>query len=390
MIVDTDTHAFPLEIFDQDFQPRNLVDRIHSVLENQFDIDGYWKKIYDSIKDSSWPECGTIADFAKLPKRIRYELKHKHDLGALAHISDDLQMVHVDHMDFATPSLDTQIKSAKLFCKVDRQVINCTPRPFRMLYSTETSLAVKIMQTWNSGMSRICANRNDLDFTLWLAIQDFDASIKELQDYADRDFFGVWLDERQPWAWQQDKMSLFEICNTHRIPLYFHTVGLDDAPISWVWDYSHPRYRAQYKKWPGPKFFYNGDRWQANIASLITEGILDRFPDLRIVITEHGLNWIKPMQEFMLSQGWPDPMPYFKNNFWFTVEIEEENFIANANHLGWDRLLFATDYPHNDPGGMHRYKDVDLLQDCLPLNIISQQQYDLITHQNYQLLKSRR
>jgi hypothetical protein len=108
------------------------------------------------------------------------------------------------------------------------------------------------------------------------------------------------------------------------------------------------------------------------------------------VITEHGLNWIKPMQEFMLSQGWADPVPYLQKNFWLTVEVEEENFIENANYLGWDRLLFATDYPHNDFGGMHRYKDVDLLQSCLPLNIISQQQYDLLTHQNYQLLKSRR
>ena len=390
MIVDTDTHAFPLEIFDQDFQPRNLVDRIQSVLDTQFDLDVLWKSIYDQIKDSSWPECGLIADFQKLPKIIRHELKHKHELGHLVHISDDLQSVHLDHMDFATPSLNNQINSSKLFCKVDRQVINCTPRPFRMLYTTETPLAINIMQAWNRGMSRICRDRNDLDFTLWLAMQDFDASMKELQDYVDRDFFGIWLDERQPWAWQQDKMPLFDICNQHRIPLYFHTVGLDDAPISWVWDYNHPRYRAQYKKWPGPKFFYNGDRWLANIASLITEGILDKFPDLRIVITEHGLNWIKPMQEFMLSQGWADPVPYLQKNFWLTVEVEEENFIENANYLGWDRLLFATDYPHNDPGGMHRYKDVDLLQSCLPLNIISQQQYDLLTHQNYQLLKSRR
>ena len=390
MIVDTDTHAIPMEIFGDNFEPNNLVVRLQGMLDNQINLDAHWQGIYNQIKAVDWPECGAIVDFVNLPKRIRHELKYEHTLNSLIYISDDLQSLHVDHSSLAFPDIATSIKSAKLFCKVDRQIINPPARLFKMVLATESDLAVKLMHTWNSGMSKLCKENPELDFTLWLAMQDFEASMQELQNYADQDFLGVWLDERQPWAWQQDKFEFFEFCNDHRIPIYFHLVGIDDAPLSWKWDYTHPRYLTQSKKWPGAVFIASGERWQANIASFITEGVLDQFPDLRIIITEHGLNWIKPMKDFMLSQGWTDPMPYFKRNFWFTVELEEQNFFANADRLGWDRLLFATDYPHNDAGGECRYSDVDLLQSWLASSKISQKQYDFITHQNYQLLKSRK
>jgi hypothetical protein len=31
--------------------------------------------------------------------------------------------------------------------------------------------------------------------------------------------------------------------------------------------------------------------------------------------------------------------------------------------LGASQFLFATDYPHDDPGGRMKYKDVELLRD---------------------------
>jgi predicted TIM-barrel fold metal-dependent hydrolase len=91
----------------------------------------------------------------------------------------------------------------------------------------------------------------------------------------------------------------------------------------------------------------------------------------------------------MIEQGWPDPLPNFKHNFWFTIEVEEENFIQNAQLVGWDRLLFATDYPHNDIGGLNQYCDVDMLTQLLKEKKLTQSNFDAVTYKNYELLKFR-
>jgi predicted TIM-barrel fold metal-dependent hydrolase len=52
---------------------------------------------------------------------------------------------------------------------------------------------------------------------------------------------------------------------------------------------------------------------------------------------------------------------YFRNNFFFTIETEEAGFPESIDFLGADRFLFATDYPHDDPGGAMKFRDVELL-----------------------------
>jgi hypothetical protein len=54
------------------------------------------------------------------------------------------------------------------------------------------------------------------------------------------------------------------------------------------------------------------------------------------------------------------PSQYFKNNFYWTIETEEPELAEAIRFLGADRFLFATDYPHDDPGGRMKYKDVEL------------------------------
>ena len=54
------------------------------------------------------------------------------------------------------------------------------------------------------------------------------------------------------------------------------------------------------------------------------------------------------------------PSHYFKTNLHFTIETEEPELAEAVRLLGASRFLFATDYPHNDPGGRMKYKDVEL------------------------------
>jgi predicted TIM-barrel fold metal-dependent hydrolase len=55
------------------------------------------------------------------------------------------------------------------------------------------------------------------------------------------------------------------------------------------------------------------------------------------------------------------PSYYFKNNFYWTIETEEPELVEAIDFLGADRFFFATDYPHDDPGGRMKFKDVELL-----------------------------
>jgi predicted TIM-barrel fold metal-dependent hydrolase len=73
------------------------------------------------------------------------------------------------------------------------------------------------------------------------------------------------------------------------------------------------------------------------------------------------------------------PSHYLKNNFYWTIETEEPELVEAINFLGADRFLFATDYPHDDPGGRMKFKDVELLA----VNAkISESDKDLIRFEN--------
>lgn len=389
MIVDTDTHNYSIEIF-EDFEVPNFYNIVKNTLDSTCDLDAAWQQIYNQVRDASWPDPGTVNDFAKLPEHIRHELKHQHQLG-LAWVSDDLLTLHVDHQDHSYPSLQCQARSGPAFCKTSRQVINPeTNRPM-LDYSFSAEVATKLMRHYNQKMSALCDNNSALDFTLWLAMQDIDACMQELNRYRDRDFFAVILDDRLPWAMIPSAFPVFEFCANHGIPVYFHA-NISAPPVDCLaWDFENPRYQACKKQWPF-QLIHTGEfeGWKVNAATLITEGMFERLPDLQVIFTEKGLHWVKGFREFMLSQNWPDPVPVFQKHFYFTAEPEEPGFIDKAAWIGWNRLLFATDYPHDDPGGKHRFKDVDLLQSWKEQGIITEHQYNLITHENYQKLKARK
>ena len=101
----------------------------------------------------------------------------------------------------------------------------------------------------------------------------------------------------------------------------------------------------------------------ATLTSLVTEGVPERFPNLKIVFIEGGFGWI-PATTWRMDQHFErfrsevphlkrKPSEYVREHFWFTTQpIDEPD---NARHLrsviewiGVDRLLFSSDYPHWD------------------------------------------
>jgi predicted TIM-barrel fold metal-dependent hydrolase len=127
---------------------------------------------------------------------------------------------------------------------------------------------------------------------------------------------------------------------------------------------------------------------QALTASLIFEGVFDRFPTLKIVLSELAWAWAVPYA-WRMDATWRvlknevahlerRPSEYFRNHFWFTTQPAEEpedprdvvglwEQFADAGFA--DKLMYASDYPHWDfdppsagiPGALPRETKARLL-----------------------------
>ena len=71
---------------------------------------------------------------------------------------------------------------------------------------------------------------------------------------------------------------------------------------------------------------------------------------------------LTPLAEYEVKNKQPVSY-YFRKNLFFTIETEEPELPDSIEMLGASQFLFATDYPHDDPGGRMKYKDVQLLRE---------------------------
>ncbi len=56
------------------------------------------------------------------------------------------------------------------------------------------------------------------------------------------------------------------------------------------------------------------------------------------------------------------PSEYLRRNVFFTIETEETGLAEAVEFLGAERFLYATDYPHDDPGGLMKWEDKSLFE----------------------------
>jgi predicted TIM-barrel fold metal-dependent hydrolase len=98
---------------------------------------------------------------------------------------------------------------------------------------------------------------------------------------------------------------------------------------------------------------------QRSMAVIIVSGVLERFPEMKLVCAEYGCGWVP----FWLSRldamqgsgssrrgGYSTPLSmsprdYYNRQVWITY-IEEELGVRYRDDIGIDRLLWSSDYPH--------------------------------------------
>ena len=101
----------------------------------------------------------------------------------------------------------------------------------------------------------------------------------------------------------------------------------------------------------------------ALVTSMIMEGLFERFPTLKIVLIESGFAWL-PALGWRLDKNWKRmreevphvkraPSEYMREHIWASTQPMEEpenpqHIVDIMNWIGWDRIMFASDYPHWD------------------------------------------
>jgi predicted TIM-barrel fold metal-dependent hydrolase len=99
------------------------------------------------------------------------------------------------------------------------------------------------------------------------------------------------------------------------------------------------------------------------LASLIVNGIPERFPGLDIIMMESGLGWIPYMKrrlDYYYSSRREDaphlrrpPSEYIEDNFYFTTQpiegADDPTYVQQiVEWIGTESVMFASDYPHSD------------------------------------------
>jgi predicted TIM-barrel fold metal-dependent hydrolase len=158
---------------------------------------------------------------------------------------------------------------------------------------------------------------------------------------------------------------IYEAACRANLPVGIHAFGNSGFPItSGGW----PSYYIE-------EMAGHAQSCQSQVTSLVLEGVFEAFPSLRVVFIESGFGWL-PALSWRLDAHWKKlrsenpalkrlPSEYIREHIWITTQPMEEperprHLLDIFEWIGWDRILYASDYPHWDfddpahvlPGGV--------------------------------------
>jgi len=360
MIIDCDTHFMPTDAFGHVDEPwRALVPRL------AFDESGF-------LSDIQFPgEPPRVPGATPLPAP-----------GSGAHYAGNTDM-DVRLRDYDKMGIDSQFILPQF--------------TGWWSYLIEPRLGNTLARSWNLSMLRLMGEHPSKVYGVALvALQDVPGAIREMEWAKENGLPAVVLDHTYPvkehpygttLGSHRELWPFFQRAEELDMPIFLHAV-----------QHGHRIVNIMIFQYDGLDIFAPREA-QMNLVSLITSGLLDDFPKLKIIHAEMGTKAIKSLAQRLdtvfknvtlsyeddegatagskrrLSPKAPQLVPaevaneknklspshYFRNNFYWTIETEEPEFAEAVEFLGADHFLFATDYPHDDPGGRMKFKDVELL-----------------------------
>lgn len=286
-------------------------------------------------------------------------------------------------------------------------------------YMIEPELASAIARSYNLSNLRMMERHDCLVGVAIVQLQDVPAAIREMEWAQKEGFCAVVLDKVFPvqdhpygesLGSHKELWPFFARAEEMEMPIFLHNIQHGHR-IS-----NLPNFQKD------GLYLFAPQEGQVSLVSLVTSGLLDDFPGLQFIFTEAGTGFIRPLverldaafagppvdydgdadadvmrgvkaklrrhrafygPEVFLEKNKQPASHYFRNNFYFTIETEEAALPDAIDFLGAERFLFATDYPHDDPGGSMKFRDVQLL--AVNKNL-SEDTKELIRHGNAERL----
>ena len=221
--------------------------------------------------------------------------------------------------------------------------------------------AVEIAGAYNAWMAETFYDVSDrLRSTILVANQVPDRAAEEIDRWADEDdAVGVQLPASGlvPPAGHGWYDPIYEAAQDHGLPILMHTGNSTSTA-------AFPVQRHWAETFVEDHFFTFPIEGIWHLNSMLFQGIPERFPDLRFVVQEAGVEWL-PWLMWRLDDHYLQnsedvpvltrmPSEYIREQFHFTTQ--PLGHTGNARHLGSilefaggpETVMFATDHPHPD------------------------------------------
>ena len=185
--------------------------------------------------------------------------------------------------------------------------------------------------------------------------EDPEAAAAEIDRYAGNQAFAqiLLLSRTGELLGKRRYRPIFAAAVRARLPVAVHAFGYSGHPITSA---GWPSYYIE-------EMTGHAQCAQSQLASMVLEGVFEDLPELKLIIVESGFAWL-PALAWRLDRAWHrlrsetphlrhPPSHYLRRQVWLTTQPMEEpdpreNLRDTIEWIGWDRLLFATDYPHWD------------------------------------------
>jgi predicted TIM-barrel fold metal-dependent hydrolase len=185
-------------------------------------------------------------------------------------------------------------------------------------------------------------------------IQAPDLALEEIERRAsDNRFVSILLlSQGETLLGRRHHWPIYQLAEKYQLPIAIHAgSSYRTAPSSIGW----PSYRYEY-------YLMEAQAFQAQILSLIYEGVFGKFPNLKVVLMESGVSWL-PAFMWRANKTWRgvrvevpwverEPASIIRDHFRVTMQPFDAPPDATAvadiiDQIGSEKMfLFASDYPH--------------------------------------------
>lgn len=261
---------------------------------------------------------------------------------------------HNEHAGIS--NLDSRIEDFKQL-SIDFQILNPQELALRFSYLVEKDLAIDMAQSYNRRLLEICYEYpNKFAGPGLLALQDIDWSLSEIDWCKKVGIHSVIVDNCCP---DMNYVTGYPLVSAPRFEEICAACEKNDMLLSIHNAMHHFTYKSipQFKDYNLQ--YYYPKHHLISLVGLVTSNILDKYPNLKVLISEGGMNFIQiAYNQLKIRNPNRNIDRYFQKNFYFTIETEQTELLLSAiKKFGADRFLFATDYPHNDEGGDNKFRD---------------------------------